>query len=71
MRVRQLQRRDEDLQEAALYLRRLREQGKDNFNSQKHLRVKELNVGDLVLLHDTKLKYQYSHKLDYCWLRPY
>ena len=71
MRARQLQRRDEDLQEAALYLRRSREQGKDNFDSQKRLRVKELNVRDLVLLHDTKLKYQYSHKLDYRWLGPY
>ena len=71
MRARQLQRRDKDLQEAALYLRRSREQDKDNFDSRKRLRVKNLNVGDLVLLHNTKLKYQYSHKLDYCWLRPY
>ena len=71
MRACQLQRRDKDFQEAALYLRRSREQGKDNFDSRKRLQVKELNVGDLVLLHDTKLKYQYSHKLDYRWLGPY
>ena len=55
MRARQLQRRDEDIEEAALYLRRSREQDKEEFDARKRLLTKGLNVGDLVLLHDTKL----------------
>ena len=69
--ARQLQQRDEDLQEAALYLQQLRKQGKEEFDAQKRLRTKKLNVGDLVLLHNTKLKFQFSYKLDFHWMGPY
>ena len=71
MRARQLQQRDEDLEEAVLHLRRSREHGKEEFNARKQLRSGELNIDDLVLLHDTKLRYQFSHKLDFRWLGPY
>ena len=71
MQAKQLQRRDKDLEEAVFHLRRSREQGKEEFDARKRLRSKELNIGDLMLLHDTKLRYQFSHKLDFRWLGPY
>ena len=71
MRARQLQWRDKDLQEATLHLQRSRKQEKEEFNARKQLRIKELNIGDLVLLHNTKLKFQFSHKLDFRWTGMY
>lgn len=71
MQARQLQRQDEDLEEAALYLRRSREQGKEEFDPRRRLQSKDSNTGDLVLLHNTKLEYQFSHKLDFRWIGPY
>ena len=66
MRARQLQRRNKNLQKAALHLQWSRKQGKEEFNAQKQLRTKEFNIGDLILLHNTKLKFQFSYKLDFC-----
>ena len=71
MHTRQLQQRDKNLQEVALYLQQSREQGKEKFDAQKQQCTKEFNVGDLVLLHNTKLKFQFSHKLDFYWTGPY
>lgn len=38
---------------------------KNEFNARKHLRIKEINIKNLVLLYNTKLKFQFSHKLDF------
>lgn len=42
MRARQIQRRDEDLEEAKLHLQRMRFEGKEAFNELKTLRINDL-----------------------------
>ena len=71
MRARQLERRDEDLKEAALHLRRLREQGKELFDDSHQLQRKPLEEGDMVLVHDSKLDTRYDLKLAFKWLEPF
>lgn len=57
MQVHQLQCRDKNLEKAALYLQHFKMQGKEKFDSQKRLQIKELNIENLVLLHNTKFKF--------------
>lgn len=40
-------------------------------DSRKHLRTREVNVGDLVLRNDRKLKLQHSYKLNFQGTGPY
>ncbi|OJD10440.1 hypothetical protein ACJ73_09791, partial [Blastomyces percursus] len=70
MRIRQLEKRDEDLEEAAYHLRREREKNRDLFDETKRLVREPLQIGDLVLLHDTKIEKSYSVKLNFRWLGP-
>ena len=71
VRARQLERRDEDLEEARLHLQRVRESNKDYFDENHRLRADDFNIGDLVLLHNTKLDKDMSHKLAFKWLGPF
>ena len=71
LRARQLQRRDEDLEETALFLRRMRESRKELFDDDNRIRACPFACGDMVLLHDTKLEKSYSHKLTFRWLGPF
>lgn len=73
LRAMQLQRRDDDLAEIALHLRRMREAGKEVFDSSHVLRPANLKAGDLVLLHDTvySTNRSTSQKLAAKWLGPY
>ena len=71
LRARQLQWRDEDLEETALFLRRMRESHKELFDDGHRIRVTPFARDDLVLLHDTKLEKSYSHKLTFRWLGPF
>jgi hypothetical protein len=71
MRTRQIERRDSDMADAALRLRRLRERNKDLFDDRHNLRQSDLDLGKLVLLHDTKLEPDYSAKLSFRWKGPY
>jgi hypothetical protein len=72
MRVRQLEKRDVDLNEALLAVRRHRERGKEVFDDAHVIRpTGHLAIGNLVLLHDTKLDNDLSAKLQYRWLGPY
>ena len=71
MRAPQLQLRDEDLEEATLYLQRMRIEGKERHDEKHGIRVEELAVGQLVLLQDTRRKKDMSRKLFFRWLRPY
>lgn len=57
MRARQLQYRDKNLEKAALNLQCFKEQDKEEFDFQKRLQTKELNIRDLVLLYNIKLKF--------------
>ena len=62
MRVKQFQKRDEDLEETALHLRRMREQNKELFNDKHQLRKILLNADDLMLKHDIKLDNKHDLK---------
>ncbi len=53
MPARQLQRRDEDSEEATLYLQRFRFEGKERHDLKQGIREEELAAGSIILLHDT------------------
>jgi hypothetical protein len=63
VRARQLERREEDLEEARLYLQRVRESNKEYFDENHRLRAEDFNINDLVLLYNTKLDKNLSNKL--------
>lgn len=73
LRARQLQRRDEDMEEARLHQQRKRLDGKDRFDTEKSLRRGTISNGDIVLLHDAvqEIDKSASTKLSYRWLGPF
>jgi len=71
MRARQIERRDRDMEEAALRLRRLRERNKELFDERHDTRDKQIEPGTLVLVHNTKLDTDRSAKLAFRWKGPY
>lgn len=73
MRARALERRNEDLEEAAAHLRRMRELGKKYFDERHRLRTRPLEVGMLVLSHDTagSMNMSAERKLAFRWFGPY
>jgi RNase H-like domain found in reverse transcriptase/Integrase zinc binding domain len=73
LRALQLRRRDEDVDEASLRLRRMREQAKEQFDETHIIREKELEVGNLVLLYNSRNKTNFSRKAKFSfrWLGPY
>lgn len=54
MRARQLQHRDEDLEETTLHIQRMQLEGKERHDKKHGIRHEELTPGDIVLLHDTR-----------------
>ena len=62
MRVKQLQRKDKDLEETALHLKRMRKQSKELFDNKYQLRKISLSADDLMLRHDIKLDNKYDLK---------
>ncbi len=71
MRARQLQRRDEDVEEATLHLQRICLERKEWHDLKHGIRKKELAVGSIVLLYDTRREKSMSRKLAFTWLSPY
>jgi len=74
IKTRQIQRRDKDLEEAAMHLRRCRIQDKEYFDTSHQIRPeKAVNVGNLVLLYDSYGATNMSslRKLRYRWIGPY
>jgi hypothetical protein len=73
LRARPLERRQEDLAEAAKALRQSQESNHEYHD--KHCcgrpGTQEIDLDDWVLLHDTKLEHSHSHKLSYRWTGPY
>ncbi len=69
MRARQLQRRNENMNEARNLLKRMRKQKKEYFDSKHFATNKNINKNDLVLLHDTQHENDRSinRKLKYRW----
>jgi hypothetical protein len=72
-RAAQLDRRDEDVAEAMLRLRRHREWNKEYFDAVRNIRPEELRVGDLVLVFDSRRDTDMSsaRKLAPRWRGPF
>lgn len=71
MRARQLQRQDEDLEEAALHVQCRRLERNERHLLKYGIRDEEITVGSIVLLHDTRREKGMSLKLRFKWLGPY
>jgi hypothetical protein len=70
-RVKQLARRNEDLELARIRLERSKQRNKDYFDKTKNIRKRKLEEGDLVLLYESKLENQMSRKFINLWTGPY
>ena len=70
-RIRQLERRPEDLDIAQKRIRESRAIGKSYFDKTHRLRPHPLEKGDFVIVSDESLKKQWSRKFDNRWLGPY
>ncbi len=73
MRARQLQRRDENMNEVRNLLKRMRKQDKKYFDSKHFTTNKDINKNDLVLLHDTQHENDrnINRKFKYRWRRSF
>jgi hypothetical protein len=73
LRARQIDRRNEDVEEAKARLIRMREAANERWEDEhaERLRDKSLEIGDLVLLHHTKVAKDFGGKLSFVWLGPY
>ncbi len=73
MRAQQMQRRDEDLEEAAARLQRMREQGKEAWDQAMDAKESAFQIDDLVLLYNSRYQNDDSivRKLAFWWLGPY
>ena len=75
VRASQLERRAEDLEEAAQIQRKNREANKAYFDSHRRRRPEKphtaIELGDHVLLHDTRLDQSHSHQLHDRWIGPF
>ncbi|MGQ3285766.1 RNase H-like domain-containing protein [Bosea sp. (in: a-proteobacteria)] len=70
-RMKQLAYHEEDINQAADKLKRERITNKLYYDARKNLRKKPLQKGDIVLIHESQLLKQFSHKLDDRWRGPY
>ncbi|KAJ9621031.1 hypothetical protein H2203_007618 [Taxawa tesnikishii (nom. ined.)] len=61
---------DEVLEDVLLYQQRMREQNAEEFNNRKNATFEQLNVGQEVLIHDTKRKKIRRDKLLFRWYGP-
>ena len=73
MRARALERREEDLNEARLFLRRMRERNKEYFDANHVLRKESIEEDCLVLVFNeqTNIDMSSKFKLAFKWLGPY
>lgn len=71
MHVYQLQRQDNDLKEAILYLQHIQLEEKECHNKKYGIWYEKLAPNDIVLLHNTRKKKGMSCKLVFKWLGLY
>ena len=73
LRIRQLERRDEDVQIAIERMKQYRLRSKEGFDKAHCLRPRTLQEGDWVILYDINLDNQHSTSLKFAkrWFRPY
>jgi hypothetical protein len=70
-RARQLERRPEDIDVAIQNLKESRDANKRYFDQAANLRAEDLQIGDLALVHETKIEQSHRAKLDARWRGPY
>jgi Integrase zinc binding domain len=73
LRVRQLERLPEDLQEAGNKIKQAKLKNKERFDKTHRLRPRPIKEGDWVLVYDSSLEHQHSttRKFAKCWFGPY
>ncbi|KAL3702497.1 hypothetical protein R1sor_020519 [Riccia sorocarpa] len=73
VRIRQLERREEDIQEALKRLEATRLENKERFDKTHRLRPRPIQPGDWVLVYDSSLENQHStvRKFSRRWFGPY
>ncbi|KAL3689190.1 hypothetical protein R1sor_015499 [Riccia sorocarpa] len=73
LRMRQLERREEDLADAQQKLKEARLKNKERFDKTHRLRPKPIEIGDWVLVYDSTLENQHStvRKFSRRWFGPY
>jgi len=70
-RARQLERRREDIDVAIQNLKESRDANKRYLDQAANLRAEDLQIGDLALMHETKIEQSHGAKLDASWRGPY
>jgi hypothetical protein len=70
-RARQLERRREDIDVAIQNLKESRDANKRYFDQAANLQAEDLQIGDLALMHETKIDQSHGTKLDAQWQGPY
>ena len=70
-RAKQLERKEIEVQNALENIRANRIANKRRFDKNRRIRKEKLEIGDMVLLHNTSFEKQWSKKLDNRWLGPY
>jgi len=70
-RARQLARRREDIDVAIQNLKESRDANKGYFHQAANLRAGDLQIGDLALVHETKIEQSHGANLDARWRGPY
>ena len=73
LRIRQLERRPEDIEVAIKRLKEAREKNKERFDQKHRLRPRAIQEGDWVLVYDSSLDNQHStsKKFSKRWFGPY
>ena len=73
LRIRQLERRQEDVDKAVERLKKARLKSKEQFDKRHRLRPREIKEGDWVLVFDSNLENQYTamRKMVKRWFGPY
>ncbi len=71
IRARQLQHRDENLEEATLHLQCMRLEEKERHDLKHSILQEKLAIGSTVLLYDTRREKDMSLKLSFKWLGSY
>ncbi len=66
-----MEHQDEDIKEAKARMQQMRTAEKEQYDQVKNLIKEPPKKGDLVLLHNSKLKTSHSAKLKFCWSGPY
>jgi len=70
-RARQLERQREDIDAAIQNLKESRDANKQYFDQVANLRAEAFQIGDLALVHETKIEQSQGAKMDARWRGPY